>query len=481
VYIELQMAAMLVPSEGFFGVAGNLTANSFVLTKDCHITGGFAYYMWFGSHPQAGQFMMTAGGYHPAFKPPAHYPQVARLGYNWQVSDHVTIRGGSYFAITPAYGMAGTSLEVLFEAGDIKAWFTAQADMMVTWHPFSCTARVAVELGASVRVSLLVCHVTVTVSIGASLDLWGPPLGGRVEVYVVVVTLTIGFGSDTAHDRDRTPLQWTATNAEDPNKRIPGFCELLPAPKQVCKILANSGLTQTLQTAGQPDTWVVRAGTFSFTTQSVIPASQLTFGDKGVLVAKAEGISIRPMNRRAATDTKVESVHDIQIYYKDGENLDDVIKDWKRTESRGNVPQALWGEPLTSGGAFMQAPTTPTNDGKDVLEDQLTGFSVAAPAPCPGNTFGKIALTELAGEIVGEGQNPLAINSTRVAGYPVGPEATPSDLARIKSQNTQDQRQALCTLLTGSGLYGGDNQPMTVLADEAAHLFADQPRHQLQS
>ena len=199
-----------------------------------------------------------------------------------------------------------------------------------------------------------------------------------------------------------------------------------------------------------------------------------------MLVEQADGISIRPMNRRAATDTKVESVHNIQLYYKDGENLDDVIKDWKRTASRGNVPQALWGEPLTSGGAFMQAPTTPTNDGKDVLEGQLTGFSVAAPAPCPGNTFGKIALAELAGEIVGEGQNPLTVHSTTMAGYPVGLGATPSDLARIKSQGTQDQRQALCALLTGSGLYGGDNQPMTVLADEAAHLFTHQPRHQSQ-
>jgi hypothetical protein len=494
VYIELQMAAVLVPSEGFFGVAGNLTANSFVLAKDCHITGGFAYYMWFGSHPQAGQFMMTAGGYHPAFKPPAHYPQVARLGYNWQVSDYVTIRGGSYFAITPSCGMAGTSLEVLFEAGDIKAWFTAQADMMVTWHPFAFTARVAVELGASVRVSLLVCHVTVTVSIGASLDLWGSPLGGRVEVYVVVVTLTIGFGADDPAANNNTALAW------------PEFKALLPAPAEVCKIVANSGLTQTLQQEGQPDVWVVRAGTFSFTTQSVIPASKLTYGDnQEVQKEDAAGISVRPMNKRADTDSKVVSLHTIKLYSKVDEpssagtdkksvasvshgQLKDAskwkstaISSWRKSESRGKVPQALWGKPLTSNGQpdgdFMQAPATPTSDGQDVLES-LTGFWVAAPAPQAGSTFGKIALTELAAEIVGEGQNPLVLHSVPVAGRPVAC-ALSGGITQLASPETHAQRTNLCSLLTASGLYAGENHDMTALAEGATSLFAENILQQL--
>ena len=52
----------------------------------CHLTGGFAFYVWFGDNPHSGQFVLTLGGYHPDFSPPSYYPSVPRLGFNWPVS-----------------------------------------------------------------------------------------------------------------------------------------------------------------------------------------------------------------------------------------------------------------------------------------------------------------------------------------------------------------------------------------------------------
>jgi len=33
--------------------------------------------------------VITLGGYHPAFQKPTHYPEVPRLGLNWNVTSHL--------------------------------------------------------------------------------------------------------------------------------------------------------------------------------------------------------------------------------------------------------------------------------------------------------------------------------------------------------------------------------------------------------
>lgn len=90
-YVELGIEAVLAPDEGYFGLTAILSRNSFVLSPDCHLTGGFAVATWFGANPHAGDFVLTLGGYHPAFPVPGHFPVVPRLGFRWTVSDTVTI------------------------------------------------------------------------------------------------------------------------------------------------------------------------------------------------------------------------------------------------------------------------------------------------------------------------------------------------------------------------------------------------------
>ena len=88
--VELAIRAVFLPEEGFLGVEAQLTPASFILSPDCHLTGGFAFYSWFNG-PHSGDFVLTLGGYHPAFKVPDHYPRnVPRLGFNWQVSDSLS-------------------------------------------------------------------------------------------------------------------------------------------------------------------------------------------------------------------------------------------------------------------------------------------------------------------------------------------------------------------------------------------------------
>jgi hypothetical protein len=65
VSIELALKARFSTSEGLFSVQAQLTDNSWLITRECQLTGGFAFFMWF----RKSQFLLTLGGYHPSFCP----------------------------------------------------------------------------------------------------------------------------------------------------------------------------------------------------------------------------------------------------------------------------------------------------------------------------------------------------------------------------------------------------------------------------
>lgn len=497
VFVEMQMEAVLKPGEGVLNVGGSLTTSSYVLTKDCHLTGGFAFYMWFGSNPYAGQFVMTVGGYHPAFIVPSYYPNVARLGFNWQVSGDVLVKGDSYFALTPSCGMAGGGLEVLYHSGPIKAWFTAQANMLVTWHPFSFIADISVDIGASVRINLLVCHKTISVSLGASLTLWGPPLGGKVRVHIVIVTVTIHFGSDSADYKDKLALEWDDSTKEGIS--LTGFNKLLPAPNNICKHVINSGLTKTLgkdiSNPAQPiifnnnpppsptDTvekiWVVRAGTFSFTSQSVIPSNNFTYGNSSsyaVNTTTPNVVAIRPMFIPSIT-----SMHNVQIF-KEQDNTSTLIAfdEWSVTPVYANVASSLWGQPLKNGNEYVQAPSLPSSDTEP---NQIIGYQIQGPSPVLGATFGVLPLSDLAEDDIANGTNPLSINPSATTDYepmitdPSNPNTPPAttvkDIENIAAVSTL--RNNIYQVLSSHQFYNGSNDSMVQMAATAGDLFTVEP------
>lgn len=475
VYLEMQMAAVLVPSEGYFSVAGSLTSSSFVLARECHLTGGFAYSMWFDSPDpnKKGQFVLTVGGYHPAFKAPAFYPQVPRLGYVWQVSDSVSIKGESYFAVTPACGMVGTSLEVLFDAGDLKAWFIARADMLVTWHPLSFLAEIYVEIGASVRLNLLFCHKTVTVSISGNLTLWGPPLGGRVSVHVIIVTLTISFGVDQPDNENHKPLSWDR------------FRQLLPAADKVCAIVATSGLTQAVKNpATNVDTWVVRGGRFGFSVQSAVPASRIVYANVPApanQVLAAGPMNIRPMFAAGVDSTLTLTLQE-RVTQKDEHGRDSYTwqpRNWTEvfgqnaaTPLTGSMAAALWGTLLSDdSGGYLQAPDSPSSE---VVANQLLGCRVQAPSPTSSPMLGPIDLKELANEEVASGD--LAFHCPPDPTLPDYWQDIVADGAARPIVKASTRRAKLWDVLTQAALCTGTVDDLTELVADYDNLFRARPR-----
>jgi hypothetical protein len=219
-YIEIDIAAAFTPSSGLFSVIGVLTPASFIFGGLVHISGGFAFYIWFDG-PNKGQFVVSIGGYHPAFNPPAIYPKVPRLTMQFGVGP-LQVIGQAYFALTPAMMMAGLTLQATWSSGGIKAWLDAGVDFLIAWAPFHYEAEAYISIGCSIDLGLF----TLELHVGADLTIWGPPFGGQVHVDLDVVSFTIAFGAAAAPP---PPIGWSSFRE--------GF---LPAPSgQQDKLLAS--------------------------------------------------------------------------------------------------------------------------------------------------------------------------------------------------------------------------------------------------
>ena len=191
---RMALRTVISPSVGEFSARAQLAPDSYVLDPDCRLTGGFALCVWFAPHDRAGDFVVTLGGYHPAFKKPAHYPTVPRLGVAWAPRDlPLTLKGTHYFALTPGLVMTGGRLEANWDKGPLRARFTIAADFLVAWEPFSYEATLGVTFALEVRLGRGITH-TVAVNVGADLHVSGPPFSGRAQIHVGVMSFTIEFG-----------------------------------------------------------------------------------------------------------------------------------------------------------------------------------------------------------------------------------------------------------------------------------------------
>jgi hypothetical protein len=205
VSIELALMIKYSEAEGYFGCRAQLTDNSWIFSSDCQLTGGFAFYIFFNT----GHFVLTMGGYHPAFNKPPEFPDIPRLGFNWQVLGFVQIKGQAYFAITSSAFMCGGGLEASAGIGGIRFWFTVHCDILIQWDPFHYDFDAGIEVGVSltIHVCFFGCvDIGITISKGADMHIFGPPFHADVTFDAYITTITLSFGGDP-HPRP-DPLLW---------------------------------------------------------------------------------------------------------------------------------------------------------------------------------------------------------------------------------------------------------------------------------
>jgi hypothetical protein len=355
---EVQMAlkATFIPKEGFLGVSAQLNSASYILSRDCHLTGGYAFYSWFSGEHE-GDFVQTLGGYHPSFNIPAHYPKVPRLGFNWRVNDRLSIKGGIYYALTASTLMAGGFLQAVWNDGSLSAWFNATADFLISWKPYHYDAHIYVNVGISYSFDFF-GRQTVSVDVGADLHIWGPEFSGTAHIDIDVVSFDVSFGGSLPQLK---PIDW------DTFKK-----SFLPA-NNLCGITVKDGLVRKSDNDKNDKSirniGVINPKNLSLVTNSVIPLNGVdivNIHNKDLFVGEFDEIGqIGVGSMEVAPDNFVST---LTITIK--RNNNDAESDFAFVPVKKNVPAGLWGKSLT-----------PDLNGQSFIREALTGFEIIPNEP----------------------------------------------------------------------------------------------------
>ncbi|MGN6276691.1 MAG: DUF6603 domain-containing protein [Solirubrobacterales bacterium] len=469
--VELDILVRLAPSEGVFSAQAQLAKGSFVLDRSCALTGGFAFFVWFGSSPYAGDFVFTLGGYNRAYVPPPYYPTVPEVGFNWSVDDSITLSGGVYLAITPAVLMAGARLNATYSAGNLNAWFNAHADILIRWKPFWVQASIGISVGASYTIDLLFCSWTPTVELSCELEVWGPPTGGKVHVDWYVIGFTIHFGS--GGDEPAPLTEWSQVEKLLPSASPPGAGE-----PTVLSLKPSAGLMPPPGGKAEPGEgpWAVRSGHFAFEATSPIPVTTATVGSQP-LPGGAESFDVHPLG---ALGNGAKSTYRLTVTEVGGQETDFTSK-FTPTALTHDLPASLWGSPPEGEDGSPQVPAAT----EQLVKDQMIGASLEVEAPTLGTSGGPIeAAKALANRPLGclGAKLPVSATETPSGDVPAvgGGDGTVAKIASpsegIASQEVSKARDASYRALLGSGLVApGCEAEMTEFRKAAVGAFAAEP------
>jgi hypothetical protein len=424
-FAELAIEVVFSPDDGVLMVAAQLTPESYILSRDCHLTGGFAFFSWFKDNPRtgarAGEFVVTFGGYNPHFNPPAYYPLEPRIGANWQVSDRLSIKGGLYFALTPSVVMAGGFLQANFQSGNLRAWFDTEADFLLTWKPFHYEAWMGLHIGASYQVGSSPAAFTIEAHVGADVHLWGPKFGGTATVDLYVCSFTVNFGNTT--EQPVPLLSWPdfrqsflppVLAGRNAQSKAPHYTEAHaralafaranlgasarkdnpPIPTDTyCLMRISGGLIKDLTGEKKDENdidYVVNPEEFAITTASVMPCTSavLVTGDGAVACSlnfSAAPFGVAPVG---INNNDLQSVHTIRFHQIDPKShlplgTFKAAAEWV-TPVHSDLPRAAWFKNAATDSTRM--PTVEQMNDQRTVQDALTGTNLQPAAPSPDHT-----------------------------------------------------------------------------------------------
>jgi hypothetical protein len=351
---DMVLLASIIPSLGQISISAQLTSRSYILDRNAQITGGFAFYFWFGKSAHKGDFVVSLGGYNPYFTKPDYYPRVPLLGLNWQISNLISIKGGLYCALTPSVIMAGGNLSATYASGDVKAGFNANADFLIRFKPFSFESTIAVSVGASYKLNLLFTTKTISVSVGASLKLWGPPFAGTATVDLGVMSFTIAFGA--AKRPTTTSIGWTEFRnsflPKEPTTQTPQL-EVNngnTTTQSLIQFNADRGLisSATADQLGEygltlppgSTSWRLNPGKSRITITTSVPSKTTTITPAPDNAESLQGLNtnfgIGPMS---LAPSAVQVNLAVTVYYN---GVPDTMNRWSVKPLTENIPSGLW-------------------------------------------------------------------------------------------------------------------------------------------
>lgn len=186
-YFELGIE--VTADEEHFLLKAGLSPNSYIIHPDIFsLRGDFGLGVWYAS-PNAGDFILSIGGYHPYFTPPEHYPELSRVGVKCIVYGFIRMSVECFFACTPQALMAGASVTLCAEFAGIGCGLDVYIDVFIRYDPFFLQATMAVCLWFE----FMGRH-----EIGVDLKIHTPPLGGTATIDLLLISFDVDFGSGLA-------------------------------------------------------------------------------------------------------------------------------------------------------------------------------------------------------------------------------------------------------------------------------------------
>ena len=370
VSIELGLIARFSSKEGVLWVQAQLTDNSWLLYPDVRLTGGFAYVMWFLG-PNAGQFVLTIGGYHPRFHRDG-YPEVPRLGLQWRVGPAITVKGESYFALTSEAIMAGVRIEVSAEFGPAWAHLVLGADGIVYYDPFHFEVEVYASISAGVTIDVWIGTITISISIGARILVEGPEFHGIATFSVGPIDLSVEFGdpNQPAHP----PLPWADFVRKYLEEASPGVARVLtaiPGKGSLPPGTGPGGATDTGTADGSVEKPFVVFAEFEIMVTSTIPTPQINLGAAALAVTPSNALGLAPMNI-ANAGTR------ISLTLKDSGGADHSAGLTSAVHHAPSFPIGVWGLPQPNDDRKI-----PTGDVIDAIDGVLLSAVAVIPPGLP--------------------------------------------------------------------------------------------------
>jgi hypothetical protein len=170
------------------------------------LTGGMAFRARFKDQPG---FLLSVGGFHPAFEPPAAVGPLARMGMSLRLGkqENILVSLRSYFALTSNTLQFGAAIEVRAQVLAFRIYGGAYFNALIVYKPFHFTADMGAYFGVAWRKwELLAVRVEMTLD--------GPgPWRARGKASFTIIGLEKSFefdetfGDKIAASEERAPVR----------------------------------------------------------------------------------------------------------------------------------------------------------------------------------------------------------------------------------------------------------------------------------
>ena len=284
-----------------------------------------------------------------------------------------------------------------------------------------------------------------------------------MTIHLLIISFTIGFGQP--QDQIAPTLGWPEFQATLPTP-TPADAKQ-PERQNVVKIVANGGVTGTIDEADGTTTWVVRPDHFVFSVHSAVPAAGLTVsgGTNTDVRYSGPAVSFRPMGLEEITSTHGVSM----IAEIDGvAGSVDLAHDWVHAPATQDLPEAVWGP-----GAPPAKVVQPTS-----IPGMAIGLTGVAPRPPDPVTTGAIDIpTAFTYFPINEAPAVLPIDAAapREVPPPVADDDALDRVAATIATAAAPARAALFAALQSFGVDPGVDGPLDLLAANPVGTYGANP------